>query len=142
MPSIKKTMKTFKEYISEGVRGVVLKTSGGLTSLKPAQPSRMDQKITDWMNAFDDEESDTTWRDLAIALDFGNVALWERLLTDKKSGSPLSARVPDILTELAKILGAKLDAVQKAWKNLGRDKKWEEFDDPAYAKKWASLKSR
>ena len=90
----------------------------------------------------DDEESDTTWRDLAIALDFGNIALWERLLTDKKSGSPLSARVPDILTELAKILGVKLDAVQKAWKNLGRDKKWEEFDDPAYAKKWASLKSR
>ena len=141
-------MKTLRQYIEEAVRGIQLNTSvkGTLMNLVPAQSRRMKERITDWLckaKPHCEDESNATWEDLAIALDFGDLELFTRLLTDKKTGSPLDVRIADVLTELAKILGARLDVVQKSWKMLGKVKPSEdEFDDPAEVRRWLKKRAR
>lgn len=141
-------MKTLRQYIEEAVRGIQLNTSvkGTLMNLVPAQSRRMKERITDWLCKAKpqcEDESNATWEDLAIALDFGDLELFTRLLTDKKTGSPLDVRIADVLTELAKILGTRLDVVQKSWKMLGKIKPSEdEFDDPAEVRRWLKKRAR
>lgn len=139
-------MKNFQQYIAEAVRGIQLNTSvkGTLMNLVPAQPRRMKERITDWYrkgHPHSEDESSATWEDLAIALDFGDLDLFLKLLTDKKTNTQLEVQIPSLLAELAKILGAKLDMVQKAWKMLGKaNPSRDEFDDPAEVRRW--LKNR
>ncbi len=134
-------MKTFKEYIAES--GILVASKDGLTSMRPAQAGKMDQKITDWIRKFGkDDDSNTTWKDIAIALDLGDRDLWNRLLSDRKTGTPLDVDTPTLLAELAKILGAKLDMVQRAWKALGKAPRWSEFDDPEVVRKWVKSKRK
>ena len=139
-------MKTLQQYINESTRGIQLNTNvkGTLMNLVPAQPRRMKEKITDWLckaKPHCEDESNATWEDIAIALDFGDLQLFSGMLTDKKTGTPLDIRITEVLTELAKILGAKLDVVQKSWKMLGKVKpSKDEFDDPSEVRRW--LKNR
>ena len=139
-------MKSFKEYIIEARRGFQLHTSSENTLMNnaPARSIRMKERITDWIrkrNPISTDESPATWEDLAIALDFGDLALFNDILTDRNSGTPMDAPAPEIIAELAKVLGARLDVVQKAWETLGRRKPpFDEFNDPDQVRKW--LKSR
>lgn len=133
-------MKTYTQYINEARFGVQLNTMAreGLSGMKPAQPARMKEGIAVWINrTFNkNEESDTTWKDVAVALDLGDRKLWERLLTDKATGSPLDVDPNLLLAELTKILGAKPADVQKAWKKLGKISDTSIFDDPAEVGRW------
>lgn len=57
--------------------------------------------------------------------------------TDKKTGTPLDIRITEVLTELVKILGTKLDVMQKSWKMLGKvNPLKDEFDDPSEVHRW------
>ena len=133
-------MRTFTQYVNEARFGVQLNTMAreGLSGMKPAQPARMKEGIAVWINrTFNkNEESDTTWKDVAVALDLGDRKLWERLLKDKATGSPLDVDPNLLLAELTKILGAKPADVQKAWKKLGKISDTSIFDEPAEVKRW------
>ena len=140
-------MKSFQEYITEARRGFQVHVSSEDTLMNnaPVNSSRMKEKITDWMkqrNPACMDESPATWEDLAIALDFGDRDLFVDMLTDKRTGTTLDATTPEILAELAKILGARLDVVQKSWKTLGRRKPpYDEFNDPSEVRRWLKSKA-
>jgi len=137
-------MKTYTQYLNEARFGVQLNTMAreGLSGMKPAQPARMKEGIAVWINkTFNkNEESDTTWKDVAVALDLGDRKLWTKLLTDKATGSPLDVDPNLLIAELTKILGAKPADVQKAWKKLGSNADTNIFDDPAEVKRWVKAR--
>lgn len=137
-------METLRQYINEARSGVQLNTmtQKGLSGMKPAQPARMNEKIVVWVNRTfkKNEESDTTWKDLAVALDMQDRKLWERLLTDKTTDTPLDVDSTLLIAELTKILGAKPSTVKKAWSKLGQPADVNVFDDPAEVRRWVKAK--